>query len=187
MRFKEPFIVGLRESYHYEPRLEKKINLVGVELGFFMMKREDTETIIYQDELGNYNEISESEVMRVSKNKDLEKTLESKITQRYVRMIDYCKIQKEKALEEMDRFIDKKSIYLREMNDLTRKTSCNDDSTDNQKVAYNCLKKAVRRANKRLYSYEKKANKSNEVLEAVTMAKDTSIENMKKMIKSIKC
>lgn len=182
MKFKEPFIASIESTYEWTAH-RGRVQLLEVVLGFYMMEREDNKRIIYQNSLGTYNETTRARIIKLS-DKDLVEKLENEIGQRYDVAIGQYNKLKESHLIEIDKYIGKKSVYIEQLQDLAKKQDEN-GLNDNQLKSYTELRKAVKRVGRRLYSHEQKISEYDAKIDGLELDKATSIERMKRLIKTL--
>lgn len=185
LKYKEAFVCGLTGRREYTDGFSKHVYVMNVEIGFFMMQKPDTKEIIYQDSLGDYHATTEKQVILLSEKK-IEEELEANINEVYQRLMKVDEATKNKELVKLDNLIGVKGLYLQQLNDLARKNTPETPLSPNQIKSVRELKKALKKLNRRIYAHETKANECDRKLELLETGKITSIENMKRLIKSMK-
>ena len=183
LKYKEPFICGLNGTHQVIGNFQTVL-MVNVEIGFFMMQKPDEKSIIYQNSLGEYRETTEKNIIRL-KEKNLIQNLEHQITERYVPMEKRIKNEKEKYQIIIDELIGKKGNLLMQLSDLIRKGE-EELLTENQLKSYREIEKAIKRVTRKLFRNENKVTELELQLELLDTGKFTSIQNMKRLMKSIK-
>lgn len=183
LKYKEPFVSGL---YGRHQMISSFIStmVIDVEIGYFMMQKPDDKKILYQNSLGDYRETVESNIVLIT-DKDVIQNLEYQITARYDLLEKDIQKHKEQVQIKIDELIERKGMHLQQLNDLARK-NVGAGLSDNQKKSCKELKKAIKKITKKLNTHEWEVDRLDRKLELFDTGKFTSIENMKRLIKSIK-
>lgn len=182
--FKEPFVYGFDVTHNSMYSHIENIPMVVIKMGFFMMERPDNHRIIFQDTLGSYNETTEKHIIRL--NDEVLDILEAGIVERYEYLKKIKQAEKDAILHNIDKLIDKKSLYLRERQDILKKETPETPLTDSQKRAYKNLGKALKRVDKQLRKQENDVFQVDRYFDGLDAGMTASVELMTKNIKLIK-